>query len=287
VADVTLAVIGGSGVYQMEGLSNLEEVRMKTPFGDPSDAIVLGTLEGQRIAFLPRHGRGHRIMPSELPARANIFALKTLGVQRIISLSACGSLKQEIAPLDIVIPDQLFDRTKLRPSTFFGNGLVVHISFADPFCPQLSQLLYQAASAGNRKAHKGGSLVVIEGPAFSSKAESHIYRQWGADLIGMTALPEAKLAREAEICYGTIAMVTDYDVWHPDHDSVTAEMIVRNLLQNAENGKDIVRQVVRTLPAERVCSCGSALKDAIITARDHIPANVKRDLAPVIGRYIS
>ena len=287
MADVKIAVIGGSGVYQMEGLTDIEEVHVKTPFGDPSDSIILGTLEGQRVAFLPRHGRGHRIMPSELPARANIFALKTLGVERIISMSACGSLKQELAPLDIVIPDQVFDRTKTRPSTFFGNGLVVHISFADPFCPDLSELLFQAAKASGARAHKGGTFLVIEGPAFSTKAESHFYRQWGADIIGMTALPEAKLAREAEICYATVAMVTDYDVWHPDHDSVTVELVVKNLLQNAEAGKQLVRRAVESVPARRPGACGSALKDAIITARDRIPEQIKRDLAPLIGKYIT
>jgi 5'-methylthioadenosine phosphorylase len=286
VADVKIGVIGGSGVYQMEGLSNVEEVRIKTPFGDPSDSFVIGTLEGQRVAFLPRHGRGHRIMPSELPARANVFAFKTLGVEHIISLSACGSLKQEMAPLDIVIPDQLFDRTKARPSTFFGDGLVVHISFADPFCPQLSAVLYQAAQASGAHVHKGGTLVVMDGPAFSTKAESRIYRQWGADIIGMTALPEAKLAREAEICYATVATVTDYDVWHPDHDSVTVDMVVKTLLKNADTSKQIVRHAVKAISAERTCSCGSALKDAVITARDRIPEQARRDLAPLIGKYV-
>ncbi len=288
MADVKIAVIGGSGIYHMEGLTNVDEVRVKTPFGDPSDAIVLGTLEGQRVAFLPRHGRGHRIMPTEVPSRANIFALKTLGVEQIISLSACGSLKQELAPLDIVIPDQIFDRTKeRRPSTFFGNGLVVHIGFAEPFCTRLSQILFDAAQASGARVHHGGTLVVMEGPAFSTKAESRFYRQWGADIIGMTALPEAKLAREAEICYATVAMVTDYDVWHPDHDAVTVEMVVGNLLKNAETSKRIVRQAVQTMPGARTCLCGSALKDAIITARDRIPDQLKRDLAPLIGKYVT
>jgi len=285
--EIKIAVIGGSGVYQMEGLTDIEEMRVKTPFGDPSDAIVVGTLEGHRVAFLPRHGRGHRIMPSELPARANIYALKTLGVERIISMSACGSMREELAPLDIVVPDQLFDRTRARPSTFFGRGIVAHISFADPFCPQLSNLVYEAALASGVRAHKGGTLVVIEGPAFSTKAESRIYRQWGVDIIGMTALPEAKLAREAEMCYATVAMVTDYDVWHPDHDAVTTEMILRNLLKNAENGKRIVRHAVKNLPPVRTCSCGSALATAIATARDRIPEDVKRDLAPLIGKYLT
>jgi 5'-methylthioadenosine phosphorylase len=282
-----IGVIGGSGVYQMDGLTGVEEISVKTPFGDPSDAIVVGTLEGQKVAFLPRHGRGHRILPSDVPSRANIFALKSLGVERIISLSACGSLKQEMAPLDIVIPDQVFDRTKARPSTFFGGGLVVHISFAEPFCPHLSSVLYDASVASGAHVHRGGTLVVMEGPAFSTKAESRIYRQWGCDIIGMTALPEAKLAREAEMCYATVACVTDYDVWHPDHDSVTVEMVVKTLLQNAETSKHIVRQAVKHVGDKRACSCGSALKDAIITARDRIPEQTKRDLAPLIGKYLS
>jgi len=287
VAEARIGVIGGSGIYQMEGLTDIEEVNIHTPFGDPSDTIVIGTLDGVRVAFLPRHGRGHRIMPTEIPVRANIFAFKLLGVERIISLSACGSLKHEIPPLDIVIPDQLFDRTRARANTFFGQGVVVHISFADPFCPQLSDILYNAATSAGAHVHKGGTLVVIEGPAFSSKAESRVYRQWGADIIGMTALPEAKLAREAEICYATVATVTDYDVWHPDHDSVTVDMVVKNLLKNAETSKRIVRHAVKAIPDHRVCTCGSALKDAIITARESIPDKVKRDLAPLIGKYLS
>lgn len=287
MADVKIAVIGGSGIYEMEGLTEVEEVNIKTPFGNPSDSIVIGTLEGQRVAFLPRHGRGHRIAPSDLPVRANIFALKTLGVEHIISLSACGSLKQELAPQDIVIPDQLFDRTKERASTFFGSGLVVHIAFADPFCPELSEILYRAAQASSAHVHKGGTLVVMEGPAFSTKAESRIYRQWGADLIGMTALPEAKLAREAEMCYATVACVTDYDCWHPEHASVTVDMVVGNLLKNAATSKNIVRHAVRAIPARRGCSCGSALKDAIITSRDCVPDALKRDLAPLLGKYLT
>ena len=286
MTDVKIGVIGGSGVYQMEGLTDVEEVRVKTPFGDPSDAFVVGTVEGQRVAFLPRHGKGHRFMPSEVPSRANIFAFKTLGVERLISLTAVGSLKQEMAPLDIVIPDQLFDRTRARPSTFFGHGLVAHISFPDPFCPQLSGVLYDAAKASGAHVHKGATLVVMEGPAFSTKAESLFYRQWGADLIGMTALPEAKLAREAEICYGAVAMVTDFDVWHPDHASVTVEMVVSNLLKNAETGQSVVRRAVKALPGERTCSCGYALRDAIITNRSAIPEQVKRDLAPLIVKYL-
>jgi 5'-methylthioadenosine phosphorylase len=286
VREVKIGVIGGSGVYQMEGLTDVEELNVVTPFGNPSDRIVVGTLEGQQVAFLPRHGRGHRIMPSELPVQANIYALKMLGVETVISLSACGSLKEEMPPLDIVIPDQLFDRTKTRPSTFFGHGLVVHISFADPFCPVMSKVLYEAAKASGATVHMGGTMVVMEGPQFSTKAESRAYRQMGADIIGMTALPEAKLAREAEMCYATVATVTDYDVWHPDHDSVTVEMVVGNLLKNAETAKAIVRHAVKNIPAQRDCACGSALKDSIITARDRIPEQVKGDLAPIIGKYL-
>jgi 5'-methylthioadenosine phosphorylase len=283
----TIGVIGGSGVYQIEGLTQVKEVRVKTPFGDPSDAIVIGVLGNQRIAFLPRHGRGHRIMPSELPVRANIYALKSLGVERIISISAVGSLREDFAPLDIVIPDQLFDRTRMRPSSFFGDGLVVHISFADPFCPELSQVLYAAAQKAGARVHKGGSLLVIEGPQFSTKAESHTYRQWKMDIIGMTALPEAKLAREAEICYATVAMVTDYDVWHPSHDSVTVDMVVQNLLRNAEMGKRILRYATSEIPAERThCPCPNALRDAIITAHDRIPNKSRRTLALLLDKYL-
>jgi 5'-methylthioadenosine phosphorylase len=283
----TIGVIGGSGVYQMEGLKDVKEVKVKTPFGDPSDAIVLGTLGNQRVAFLPRHGRGHRIMPSELPVRANIYALKSLGVERIISISACGSLREDFAPLDIVIPDQLYDRTKNRPTTFFGEGLVVHISFAEPFCPELSQVLYNAAQKAGARVHRGGAYIVIDGPQFSTKAESESYRLMKMDIIGMTAIPEAKLAREAELCYATIAMVTDYDVWHPSHDAVTVEMVVQNLLKNAEMGKRIVRYAVDEIPKTREqCPCPSALKDAIITARDRIPAKVRRDLGLLLDKYL-
>jgi len=282
----TLAVIGGSGVYQMEGLTNVKEIKVKTPFGTPSDAIILGTLGDQRIAFLPRHARGHRIKPHELPVRANIYALKSLGVERIISLSACGSLREDFAPLDIVIPNQIFDRTNGRPTTFFDPGLVVHISFADPFCPELSSVLYDAAQKAGARVHQGGNLVVINGPQFSTKAESETYRQWKMDIIGMTAIPEAKLAREAEICYATVAMVTDYDVWHPSHDSVTVEMVIQNLLKNAEMAKRIVRYAADEIPAEREhCPCPNALKDAIITSRDRITEKTRRDLAVLLNKY--
>lgn len=285
--EATIGVIGGSGVYQMEGLADVKEIKIKTPFGDPSDAIVLGTLRDRRIAFLPRHGKGHRIMPSELPVAANIYALKFLGVQRIISISACGSLREEYAPLDIVIPNQLFDRTKNRPTTFFGSGLVVHISFAEPFCPELSHILYEAAQKAEARVHKGGNAIVIDGPQFSTLAESETYRQWKMDIIGMTALPEAKFAREAEICYATIAMVTDYDVWHPGHDSVTVDMVVQNLLKNADMGKRIVRHAVGDIPTERSrCSCPDALRDAIITSHDIIPLSVRRKLGVLLDKYL-
>lgn len=283
----TIGVIGGSGVYQMEGLTDIKEVKVKTPFGNPSDSIILGVLGNQRIAFLPRHARGHRLEPRQVPVRANIYALKSLGVERIISISACGSLREDFAPLDIVIPDQLFDRTKLRPSTFFGEGLVVHISFADPFCPEMSDVLYRAAQKAGARVHKGGALVVIDGPQFSTKAESRVYRDLKMDIVGMTALPEAKLAREAEICYATISMVTDYDVWHPSHDSVTVEMVVQNLLKNAEMAKRIVRYAVDEIPAAREhCPCPTALRDAIITARDQIPAKSRKTLALLLAKYL-
>jgi 5'-methylthioadenosine phosphorylase len=283
---VGLGVIGGSGVYDMEGLADIEEVRPKTPFGDPSDAIVVGTLSGRRVAFLPRHGRGHRISPTELNSRANIFALKSLGVQRIVSISACGSLREDYAPRQIVIPDQIFDRTRQRPLTFFGNGLVVHISFAEPFCPELSAALYQAVKATGAVVHKGGAFVVIEGPRFSTKAESHVFRHWGMDIIGMTAIPEAQLAREAEICYATMAHVTDYDVWHASGDTVTVEAVVRNLLANAEVAKQAIRQLVPELPEERACDCQHALRDAIITDPKAVPDQVKKDLALLVGKYL-
>jgi 5'-methylthioadenosine phosphorylase len=283
---VRLGVIGGSGVYDMEGLADVEEVRPTTPFGDPSDAIVVGTLSDQRVAFLPRHGRGHRISPTELNSRANIFALKSLGVQRIVSISACGSLREDYAPRDIVIPDQIFDRTRQRPLTFFGKGLVVHVSFAEPFCPDLSEALYQAVKETGAVVHKGGAFVVIEGPRFSTKAESNVFRHWGMDIIGMTALPEAQLAREAEICYATMAHVTDYDVWHASEETVTVEAVVRNLLANAEAAKQAIRQLVPELPEERTCDCQHALRDAIITDPKAVPDQIKQDLALLVGKYL-
>ena len=285
---VTLGVIGGSGVYDVQALRDVEEVRIKTPFGDPSDAIVVGTLSGVRVAFLPRHGRGHRITPSELNARANIYALKSLGVQYIVSVSACGSMREDYAPRDIVIPDQIFDRTKARPSTFFGNGLVVHVSFDEPFCLDFSELVYQAAKKTGTTVHKGGTFIVIEGPQFSTKAESRIYRQWGVDIIGMTALPEAKLAREAEICYATMAHVTDYDVWHETEEPVAVAMLLENLIANAAVTKQALAYLAPLVAGqgERSCNCASALATAIITQRDLIPEAVRQDLGLLVSKYL-
>ncbi len=286
VEQATIGVIGGSGLYAMEGLVDVQEVRLSTPFGEPSDAIVTGRLGALRFAFLPRHGRGHRLSPSEVPARANVYALKTLGVKRIISVSAVGSMREQIAPLDLVVPDQLFDRTRSRPSSFFGDGIVAHVGFADPFCPDVSASLVATAQSLGIRTHASGTYVCIEGPQFSTKAESRIYRSWGVDIIGMTALPEAKLAREAEICYATLAFATDYDVWHAGAESVTVEMVIRNLSANVGNAKRIINAIVPRLASPSTCSCGSALRDAIITSRDRIPDESRRRLAPLIGRYL-
>lgn len=283
--EATLAVIGGSGFYQMEGLEEIEQRSIPTPYGDPSDTITIGTLAGRRVAFLPRHGAGHRILPSELPQRANIYALKLLGVERIIAVSAVGSLREEIRPLDLVIPDQLIDRTKDRPSSFFGDGLVAHIAFADPFCPEMREVLADSARASGAATHTGGTYVVMEGPAFSTRAESALYRSWGASLVGMTALPEAKLAREAEICYAAVACATDYDCWHETEESVSADLILNNLLRNAEVSKQLVRRVAERLPEHRSCACGNALGGALITAPEHVPAQTRERLWPLIRRY--
>lgn len=287
MAEARIAVIGGSGLYQIEGLRDAEKLKPKTPFGLPSDVITVGTLEGRRVAFLPRHGRGHRISPTELPVPANIYALKSLGVELIISISAVGSLKEEIHPLDLVIPDQLIDRSRSRVNTFFGRGLVVHVTFADPFCPVLSQILYDAAQGVGARVHRGGTYVVMEGPLFSTRAESHLYRSWGASVIGMTALPEAKLAREAEMCYATVACVTDYDCWHEEHESVTIDMVISNLTQNVDIAKRIITQAVIDIPLERECGCATALENAIITAPERIPRRMKEDLALLIGKYVN
>ena len=286
MTNARIGVIGGSGLYALDGLTDIEEVQVQTPFGDHSDAIIIGTLDGERVAFLPRHGRGHRIPPTELPVRANIYALKSLGVERIIAVSACGSMKEDIAPLDIVIPDQLLDRTHLRPNTFFGNGLVAHVAFADPFCPDLSQWLYEAAVEVGARVHKGGTYVCIDGPQFSTRAESRIYRQWGVDIIGMTAIPEAKLAREAEICYGMIALVTDYDVWHETEEPVTADIVVQRMVQNVETAKHVLKAAIPRIAEERECECAAALSVAIQTARDRIPAEVRERLDLLVGKYL-
>lgn len=284
---IAIGIIGGSGLYSMAGLTDTRESRVKTPFGDPSDAIITGTLEGRRVAFLARHGRGHRISPSEINFRANIFALKTLGVERIISVSAVGSLREDVAPLDFVVPDQFFDRTRTRISTFFGDGVVAHISFDKPTCPHLSRQLAAAAERARVKVHRGGTYVCMEGPQFSTLSESHTYRKLGFDIIGMTNLTEAKLALEAEICYATFAMVTDYDCWHPSHDAVTVDQIISVLTKNTENVQRAIREAVRALDESRPCKCGSALAHAILTDRKAIPASAKKRLAPIIGKYVS
>jgi 5'-methylthioadenosine phosphorylase len=283
---VKIGIIGGSGLYEMAGLSNTREVRIQTPFGDPSDALVVGTLEGRRVAFLARHGRGHLFSPSEINYRANICAMKMLGVEQMISVSAVGSLREDLAPTEFLIPDQFFDRTRGRKATFFGEGVVAHIAFDKPTCTRLSKLLAEACERIGVKAHRGGTYVCMEGPAFSTLAESHTYRQLRFDVIGMTNLTEAKLAREAELCYATFAMITDYDCWHPAHDSVTVDMIIGYLNKNAENVQRAIREVVRTLEGERACRCDSAVAHAILTDRQKIPAAAKKRLAPIIGKYL-
>ena len=284
---ITIGIIGGSGLYDMAELTDREERHVSTPFGDPSSAYVLGSLRGKRVAFLARHGVGHRIMPSELNFRANIFGFKTLGVEYILSASAVGSLKEEYKPLDLVIPDQFVDRTRGRLSTFFGHGLVAHVGFAHPLCSILSDVAFRAAQAASATVHKGGTYVCMEGPQFSTFAESQLYRSWGMDIIGMTNLQEAKLAREAEICYTTIALVTDYDCWHPDHDQVTVEMIIANLTQNAKMAQAVIAGAVGRLPFERTCECATALKHAIITRPDAVPSETLRNLAPLVRKYLS
>jgi 5'-methylthioadenosine phosphorylase len=280
-----IGIIGGSGLYHMPGFEAQEEANIQTPFGAPSDNYVMGTLCGRKVAFLSRHGRGHRISPSELNFRANIYGMKSLGVQRIISLSAVGSLKEEHRPQDFVLPDQFFDRTRGRVSTFFGEGLVAHISFADPICPQLSEVVAGACRAAGVNVKQGGAYLCMEGPAFSTKAESNVYRSWGMDVIGMTNLQEAKLAREAEICYVTVAMVTDYDCWHPEHDAVTVNDIIANLVKNAENACTVVASAVAAMPESRTCKCGSALAHAIITDRKAVPEATRQKLGILIDKY--
>ncbi len=284
---VEIGIIGGSGLYDIPGLKEKEELEVDTPFGKPSDAFVVGLLEGRRVAFLARHGRGHRILPTELNFRANIFALKKLGVRQILSASAVGSLKIEHKPLDFVLPDQFIDRTRQRVSTFFGNGVVAHVSFADPLCATLTDEVAKAAQAIDFPIKRGGTYVCMEGPAFSTRAESHLYRSWGADLIGMTNLQEAKLSREAEICYVTIAMVTDYDCWHEEEEAVNVETLIGYLNQNSENAKRLLRRVLGQLSPEVDCSCQSALSTALITDPKTIPEETRKNLDLIIGRYVS
>jgi 5'-methylthioadenosine phosphorylase len=284
--EIHIGIIGGSGLYDMAEVTDRREVTLRTPFGDPSGPYLLGTLRGQRVAFLARHGAGHRLLPSELNFRANIFGMKQLGVEYILSASAVGSLKEEYKPLDIVIPDQFIDRTWGRVSTFFGRGLAAHVGFAHPFCRILSGLAAGSGAASGATVHVGGTYVCMEGPQFSTLAESKLYRAWGADVIGMTNLQEAKLAREAEICYTTLALVTDYDCWHPDHDHVTVDMVVANLTRNAATAQRIIADVVERLPFDRACECATALKYALITRPDAVPAQTAAELAPLVGKYL-
>ena len=282
----TVGVIGGSGLYQIDGIKGVKEVTVKTPFGSPSDQFITGTLENTPVVFLPRHGRGHRISPSEINYRANIYGMKKLGVEAIISVSACGSLKEELKPMDFVVPDQFLDRTRGRISTFFTDGIVAHVAFADPISLEIADIVYQSAKKLNLRVHKGGTYVNMEGPQFSTKAESNLYRSWGMDVIGMTNMTEAKLAREAEISYATLAAVTDYDCWHPSHDSVTVEMIIDYLNKNVANAKAILKSAIPVVGKLKKFSAADALKFAIITSRDKIPAKKKKDLGIIIGKYL-
>jgi 5'-methylthioadenosine phosphorylase len=287
---VKIGIIGGSGLYQMPEFKDVKEVKIETPFGSPSDSFILGTLDNSRVAFLPRHGRGHRFLPTEVPFRANIYAMKLLGIERILSASAVGSLQEQYAPLDMVIPDQFFDRTRGRAqeSTFFGEGIVAHVTFAHPVCEELGDVLEESCKVTDVKAHRGGTYLCMEGPAFSTKAESEVYRSWGMDVIGMTNLQEAKLAREAEICYATLALVTDYDCWHPGHDAVTADSVIKYLNKNVRNAQLIMKDAVKRLSAqERVCKCAEALKNAIFTAPDLWPPATRKKLDAVIKKYAS
>ena len=280
-----IGIIGGSGLYSMPGLTDVREVSLETPFGAPSDAYVLGTLAGRKVAFLSRHGRGHLLMPTELPYRANIYGFKQLGVERIVSLSAVGSLKEEHRPLDFVIPDQFVDRTRHRVDTFFGDGLVVHVALAEPICAETAKYVEEACRRASVNVTNGGIYLNMEGPQFSTRAESNLYRSWGMDVIGMTNLTEARLAREAELCYVTVAMVTDYDCWHPEHEHVTVEQIIGVLVKNAENASNVVREAVAALPKQRTCKCGSALSHAIITQKDKVPAATLERLKLIVGKY--
>src|ERR1700756_206804 len=283
----SIGIIGGSGLYTMGGLTGTRELRVKTPFGEPSDDLVLGKLEGKRVAFLARHGRGHRILPGEINFRANIYAMKQLGVRRIISVSAVGSLEEDLRPGEFLVPDQFFDRTKNRAATFFGEGIVAHVAFAHPTCGQLSGILADACVHEAVMVHRRGTYVCIEGPQFSTLAEAEVHRQLRFEVIGMTNVTEAKLAREAEICYSAIAMITDYDCWHPEHESVTASQIIATLNQNATNAQNVVREAIKTMPAERKCKCGSALAHSLVTDLKLVPAKTKKNLAAIIGKYLS
>jgi 5'-methylthioadenosine phosphorylase len=285
---VRFGIIGGSGLYQMPELKDVEEIKISTPFGDPSDAFIVGTLEGERVAFLPRHGRGHRYTPTEVPFRANIYAMKLLGVERILSASAVGSLQEKYAPLDMVIPDQFFDRTRgrVRESTFFGEGIVAHVSFAHPVCNALGDVLQDSCNAAAINVHRNGTYICMEGPAFSTVAESNVYRSWGMDIIGMTNLQEAKLAREAEMCYATLALVTDYDCWHPGHDAVSVETVIEYLNKNVRNAQTIMREAIKRLAnTQQTCKCSAALKNAIFTAPDLWPAATTKKLDAIIKKY--
>ena len=284
---IGIGIIGGSGLYKMQGLEKPREVRVKTPFGNPSDALVVGTLEGKRVAFLARHARGHRLLPGEINYRANIHAMKQLGVERIISVSAVGSLQEDLKPLDFLIPDQFYDRTRHRISTFFGGGVAAHVGFDKPVCSVLAGILGAACDQAKVRVHREGTYICMEGPQFSTLAESHVYRQLRFHVIGMTNLTEAKLAREAEICYSTVAMITDYDCWHPDHASVTLEEIISNLNKNAENAQNVIREAVRTMPVDRACKCGRALSHAIVTDPKTIPAAARKRLSVIAGKYLT
>jgi 5'-methylthioadenosine phosphorylase len=286
-APIKVGVLGGTGLYEMDGLTGLREVSITTPYGGPSDVITVGDLDGMGVAFLPRHGRGHRLLPSEIPVRANIYALKQLGVERLISVSAVGSLREEIEPMHMVVPDQIIDRTRSRPDSFFGDGLVAHVAFGDPFCPELSELLAQAADDTDATVHRGGTYLVMEGPAFSTRAESKLYQSWGASVIGMTASPEAKLAREAEMCFAVLATATDYDAWHEIHEDVTVEVILKNLARNLAISRQALRKLAARLTGMRTCACESALATALVTAKELVPEETLRRLQPLIGRYMS
>jgi 5'-methylthioadenosine phosphorylase len=286
MSTVSIGIVGGSGLYDMAELTDREERTLDTPFGDPSAPYVIGTLRGKRVAFLARHGTGHRLSPSELNFRANIYGFKILGVEYLLSASAVGSLREEYKPMDLVIPDQFVDRTRGRISTFFGDGLVAHVGFAHPFCKHLSRVAFDSAKAAGATVHKGGTYVCMEGPQFSTLAESQLYRSWGMDIIGMTNLQEAKLAREAEICYSTIALVTDYDSWHPSHDEVTVDMIIANLMQNAKMAQQVIATAVEALPFERTCECATALKHALITRPEAVPLDTRLKLAPIVSKYL-